>query len=45
MLFRSARGLADVQSGEPLKADSVFRIGSVSKQFAAAGLLKLVEAG
>jgi CubicO group peptidase (beta-lactamase class C family) len=28
-----------------LKPDDVFRIGSVSKQFAAAGLLKLVEAG
>lgn len=45
VLFRSARGLADVKTGSPLTADSVFRIGSVSKQFAAAGLLKLVEAG
>ena len=45
VLFRSARGLADVRSGAALTADSVFRIGSVSKQFAAAGLLTLVEAG
>lgn len=45
VLFRSARGLADVRTGAPLTADSMFRIGSVSKQFAAAGLLKLVEAG
>jgi Beta-lactamase class C and other penicillin binding proteins len=45
ILFRGARGLADVSTGTPLRADSVFRIGSVSKQFAAAGLLKLVEAG
>jgi CubicO group peptidase (beta-lactamase class C family) len=45
ILYRGARGLADVASGAPLTADSVFRIGSVSKQFAAAGLLKLVEAG
>jgi D-alanyl-D-alanine carboxypeptidase len=45
VLFRSARGLADVKTDTPLTADSVFRIGSVSKQFAAAGLLKLVEAG
>lgn len=45
VLFRSALGLADVKSGAKLSADSVFRIGSVSKQFAAAGLLKLVEAG
>ncbi len=45
ILFRGARGLADVKTGMPLTADSVFRIGSVSKQFAAVGLLKLVEAG
>ena len=45
VLFRSARGLADLKTGAPLTADSVFRIGSVSKQFAAAGLLTLVEAG
>jgi D-alanyl-D-alanine carboxypeptidase len=45
VLYRGARGLADVQTGARLTPDSVFRIGSVSKQFAAAGLLKLVEAG
>jgi CubicO group peptidase (beta-lactamase class C family) len=45
ILYRGARGLADVKTGTPLTANSVFRIGSISKQFAAAGLLKLVEAG
>lgn len=45
ILYRGARGLADVKAGTPLTAESVFRIGSISKQFAAAGLLKLVEAG
>ena len=45
VLYRGARGLADVKTGARLTPDSVFRIGSVSKQFAAAGLLKLVEAG
>lgn len=45
ILFRGARGLADVKSGRALKADDVFRIGSVSKQFAAAALLTLVESG
>jgi CubicO group peptidase (beta-lactamase class C family) len=45
VLFRGARGLANVTTGTPLTTDAVFRIGSVSKQFAAAGLLKLVEAG
>ncbi|KQZ59244.1 MULTISPECIES: serine hydrolase domain-containing protein [unclassified Lysobacter] len=45
VLFRGARGEASVELGVPLTPDGVFRIGSVTKQFAAAGLLKLVEAG
>lgn len=45
VLFRAARGEADVERNVPLRPDSVFRIGSVTKQFAAAGVLKLVEAG
>jgi D-alanyl-D-alanine carboxypeptidase len=45
ILFRAARGEADVATHARLRPDSIFRIGSVSKQFAAAGLLKLVEAG
>ena len=45
VLFRAARGEADVDRHVPLRPDAVFRIGSVTKQFAAAGLLTLVEAG
>jgi len=45
VLFRAARGHADVDKNVPLRADSVFRIGSMTKQFAAAGLLQLVDAG
>ena len=45
VLYRGARGEADVENNVPLRTDSLFRIGSVTKQFAAAGLLKLVEAG
>jgi CubicO group peptidase (beta-lactamase class C family) len=45
VLFRGARGKADVEHGVPLSADSGLDIGSITKQFAAAGLLKLVEAG
>jgi D-alanyl-D-alanine carboxypeptidase len=45
VLFRAARGEADVEHHVPLRPDSLFRIGSVTKQFAAAGLLTLVEAG
>ena len=45
VLFRAARGEADIDAHVPLRPDALFRIGSMSKQFAAAGLLKLVEAG
>ncbi|GHA72880.1 serine hydrolase domain-containing protein [Cognatilysobacter bugurensis] len=45
VLYRGARGEADVDANVPLKPGDRFRIGSVTKQIAAAGLLKLVEAG
>ncbi len=45
VLYRSARGEADMAADVPLKPGDHFRIGSVTKQFAAAGLLTLVEAG
>src|SRR5881397_1775807 len=45
VLFRDARGLADLGTHAPLRPDAVFRIGSLTKQFAAAGLLTLVDAG
>lgn len=45
VLYRGARGEADVDGDVPLKPGDHFRIGSVTKQIAAAGLLTLVEAG
>lgn len=45
VLYRAARGEADIEAHTALSPDQVFRIGSVSKQFAAAGVLKLVEDG
>jgi D-alanyl-D-alanine carboxypeptidase len=45
LLFRGARGRASVELGVALDPGQVFRIGSVTKQFAAAGLLKLVDDG
>jgi D-alanyl-D-alanine carboxypeptidase len=45
VLYRSARGQADVVAGVPLKPDDRFRIASVTKQFGAVGLLTLVDAG
>jgi D-alanyl-D-alanine carboxypeptidase len=45
VLYRGARGEADVAGDVPLRPGDRFRIGSVTKQIAAAGLLTLVEAG
>lgn len=39
------RGLADLATEDPLTADTVFDIASVSKQFTATALLLLVDAG
>ncbi|CAN5292317.1 hypothetical protein BH11PSE10_BH11PSE10_04950 [soil metagenome] len=45
LLYRGARGMASIELGVPLSPDQVFRIGSVTKQFAAATLLKLIDEG
>ena len=45
VLYRGARGRADVAAGVPLEPEDRFRIASVTKQFGAAGLLTLVDAG
>lgn len=45
VLFRAACGQASLELGVPLTPDHVFRIGSVTKQFAAAAVLKLAEEG
>ncbi len=45
LLYRGARGMASIELGVPLSPDQVFRIGSVSKQFAAAALLQQVDQG
>ncbi len=45
VLYRGAHGAANLQLGVPLSPDQVFRLGSVTKQMAAAGVLKLAEDG
>lgn len=45
ILFQAAQGMADLEAGTALDIDDTFRIGSVTKQFSAAAVLKLVEAG
>lgn len=45
VLARSARGMASIELGVPLKPEHVMRLGSITKQFAAATLLKLIDEG
>jgi CubicO group peptidase (beta-lactamase class C family) len=45
VVFRAARGRANIELGVALSPDHVFRIASVTKMFTAATVLKLAEAG
>lgn len=45
VIWTGARGLADTATGEQINTDTVFDIGSVSKQFTATAALRLVQAG
>lgn len=45
VLYRGARGMASLELSVPLSADQVFRLGSVTKQFAAAAVLHLIDEG
>jgi len=45
VLLRRACGMANVELGVPLSPDDAFRIGSNSKQFTAATILKLAGSG
>lgn len=45
VLVQTARGSASLELGVPLNPQQRFRLGSVTKQFAAALLLKLVDEG
>lgn len=45
VLYRGARGRASIELEVPLTPDHRFRIGSVTKQYTAAALLRQVDAG
>ena len=45
VLLRKGYGLADRENGVPYTADTVFDVGSISKQFTAAAILKLEMQG
>ncbi|QNL51931.1 beta-lactamase family protein [Olivibacter sp. SDN3] len=43
IVYRKAFGLSDMESGGTMKPEYIFRIGSISKQFTAVGVLQLLE--
>jgi len=45
IIYQKAIGKADLELEVPLRPDHVFRIGSVTKQFTAAAILRLAEEG
>lgn len=45
VIYSGAFGLADLEMGVPLTEEHIFRLASVTKQYTAAGILSLVEAG
>lgn len=45
VVYASGRGLADVAGKRAITPDTVFRLGSITKQFTAAVILQLVEEG
>jgi len=44
-IYRKAFGLANLELNVEMKPEHIFRIGSITKQFTAAAILQLVEAG
>lgn len=45
VIFRAARGMADVELGVALEPEHVFRLGSITKQFTAAAIMQLADEG
>ena len=43
--YSAARGLADIDTKRQITPDTVFRLGSITKQFTAAVILQLAESG
>jgi CubicO group peptidase (beta-lactamase class C family) len=42
VVYAAGRGLADIEANRPITPDTVFRLGSIAKQFTAALVLQLV---
>ena len=44
-VFRKGYGMANLELGVPIEPQMVFRLGSITKQFTAVGILMLYEQG
>ncbi|HEV2079878.1 MAG TPA: serine hydrolase domain-containing protein [Allosphingosinicella sp.] len=45
IVYAAGQGLADIEARKPITPQTVFRLGSITKQFSAAVLLQLVDEG
>jgi N-acyl-D-amino-acid deacylase len=45
LVYARGYGLADREKGEPVRADSLFRIASISKPFTAVAIFRLIQTG
>src|SRR5689334_3559440 len=45
IIYEKAFGMANLELNVPLKSDMVFRIGSITKQYTAIAILRLMEEG
>lgn len=45
IVYSAGRGVEDLETRRPITPNSVFRIGSITKQFTAAAVLRLVQQG
>ena len=45
VIFAGARGMADIEARRPIDGGTVFRVGSIAKQFTAAMILQLIAEG
>lgn len=43
VIYKKAYGLANLKKKKPLKADMIFQLGSMTKQFTSAAILQLIE--
>ena len=45
VVYAGGSGMSDIEKGVPITADTVFRLGSITKQFSAAAVLQLAAEG